>query len=86
MTDSTIVKNALRLLGTPSGGKMILSKVAFTSALVIGVPSWNLTSLRSLKVNFVPPSVGAGTSPSQVSHTKSVGDDGLSGLTLMSRL
>ena len=49
-TDATCVYQALRELGTPSGGKMILSSVALMSAAVSGVPSWNVTSWRMLKV------------------------------------
>jgi hypothetical protein len=40
----------LRVLAMFCGGKMILSSVALRSAEVIGVPSWNFTFLRMLKV------------------------------------
>jgi hypothetical protein len=41
---------ALRALEMPCGGKMIFWKVAWMSLAVSGVPSWNFTSLRTLKV------------------------------------
>ena len=47
-TASTWVYQALRALGTPFGGKMILSSVALMSAEVSGVPSWNFAFLRRL--------------------------------------
>ena len=47
---STITKLLWRALATPSGGKMILLQLAATSAEVKGVPSWNLTPWRILKV------------------------------------
>ena len=53
---------------------------------VNGVPSWNFTPVRILKVYFLNPSVPLGTLPSQRSQTKSVGDDGFSGLTRIKRL
>ena len=84
--ESTLEKNALRVLGMPSGGKMILSNVALMSAAVNGSPSWNLTSFLILKVYVMPLFVAAGTSPSQRSQTKSVGDCGLSWLIRISRL
>ena len=77
---STIVNWALRALCTPSGGNTMRWKVAFTSCAVSGLPSWNLTPLRILKVNVLPPSVGSGIAVHR-SHTKSVGEPGLSGLT-----
>ena len=49
-TDATWVYQALRELGTPFGGKMILSSDALMSAAVSGVPSWNFTFWRMLKV------------------------------------
>src|SRR3546814_11530058 len=49
-TEATCVYQALRELGTPSGGKMILSSDALTSAAVSGVPSWNFTLSRILNV------------------------------------
>ena len=47
---STIMKLLWRGLTTPSGGKMILFQEARTSAAASGVPSWNFTPCRILKV------------------------------------
>ncbi len=49
-TRSTIMYQLWRGLMTPSGGKMMCSQLALTSAAVTGEPSWNLTPSRSLKV------------------------------------
>jgi hypothetical protein len=47
---------------TPVGGKMILSYVALMSSDVMPVPSWNLTSWRSLIVTVVLSAETAGCS------------------------
>ena len=49
-TEAIWLYQDLRRLGTPSGGKAILSSVALMSAAVSGVPSWNFTFSRILKV------------------------------------
>ena len=84
--DSTILKYAFLFDAMPLGGLTTLSKLALISADVSGVPSWNFTPVRILKVNFVPPSVPSGTEPTHRSQTKSVGDAGLSGFSLINRL
>src|SRR5690348_5701805 len=85
LTLSTMTKKATRALVVPSGGKMIFWKLATTSCAVKADPSWNFTPCLILNVYVLPPSVGVGIAV-QRSHTKSVGDDGLSGLTRMSTL
>ena len=60
-------------------------QVAATSAAVSGEPSWNFTPERILNVQVLPPSAGVGISVHR-SHTKSVVEDGLSGLTRTSTL
>ena len=50
VTLSTISYMACRALTTPWGGKMILSRLAFTSREVSRLPSWNRTPLRMRKV------------------------------------
>src|SRR5215470_15413095 len=84
-TLSTITKYLSRALDTPSGGWAMYCQFTATSAAVSGVPSWNFTPWRILKVQILPFSVGFGISVHR-SHTKSVVDDGLSGLTRISTL
>ena len=67
------------------GGKTIICKLFATSAAVSGVPSWNLTPWRILKVYVLPPSVGVGISVHR-SQTKSVVEAGLSGSIRISTL
>ena len=55
------------------------------SSAVSAEPSCHLTPLRMLNVYFFPPFVAAGISVHR-SHTKSVGEDGFSGLTRISTL
>ena len=83
-TAFTMKNMAFRSLTTPAGGKMILSKLAFTSREVSGVPSWNLTPLRSLKVYVRPSELRVQLSAT--SPTNAVGSDGFIGSTLTSRL
>src|SRR5206468_10636499 len=42
------------MLAMPAGGKMMRENVATTSAELNGVPSWNFTPSRSLKVYVLP--------------------------------
>src|SRR5213593_4632644 len=49
--DSISLYAARRALVTPLGGFVMRSYVAFTSAEVICVPSWNFTLVRSLIVH-----------------------------------
>src|SRR6266403_31671 len=42
------------MLAMPAGGKMMRENVATTSAEMNGVPSWNFTPSRSLKVYVLP--------------------------------
>src|SRR5206468_3081776 len=42
------------MLAMPEGGKMMRENVATTSAELNGVPSWNFTPSRSLKVYVLP--------------------------------
>src|SRR5262249_42489008 len=42
------------MLAIPAGGKMIRENVATTSAELNGVPSWNFTPSRSLKLYVLP--------------------------------
>src|SRR5580698_355898 len=81
-TLSTIRKLLWRGLTTPSGGKMILFHDAATSSAASGVPSWNLTPVRILKVQVVLLSVGVGISVHR-SHTMS-GEAGSIGLARIS--
>ena len=53
-SSATAEKSACRLLDTWSGGKMMRSKVALTSADVMGAPSWNFTPSRSGNVKVLP--------------------------------
>ena len=46
----TAANSVLRGMLMPCGGLAIRSKVALTSAEVSSAPSWNCTSLRSMKV------------------------------------
>jgi hypothetical protein len=50
VTLSTIEYQFCRALSTSGRGKMISCQLAATSAAVSGVPSWNLTPWRILKV------------------------------------
>src|SRR6266478_888881 len=84
-TVSTIVYQLWRGLNTPCGGWMMCSQLAATSAAVKSDPSWNLTPSRILKVWVLPLSVGCGIAVHR-SQTKSVVEDGLSGLTRISTL
>jgi hypothetical protein len=56
-----------------------------TSCAVSGLPSWNFTPWRILKVKVLPPSAGFGISV-QRSQTNSVVEAGLSGGTRISTL
>jgi hypothetical protein len=60
-------------------------QLAATSSAVSGEPSCHLTPERILNVQVLPSSVGFGISVHR-SHTKSVVDDGVSGLMRISTL
>jgi hypothetical protein len=60
---------------------MILLNEATTSRAVTGSPSQKRAFLCNLKVYFLPPSVGPGTSTAK-SPTKSVGEEGFSGMAV----
>jgi hypothetical protein len=85
VTVSTIEYQLWRGLSTPFGGWMMWSQLAATSAAVSGVPSVNLTPSRILKVQVLPPSAGCGMTVHR-SQTKSVVEDGFSGLTRIKTL
>src|SRR3990170_1562153 len=68
VTLSTMLNWALRALETPCPGKMIRWKLACTSLAERAEPSWNLMSLRILKVNVLPWSAAFGIAV-QTSHT-----------------
>src|ERR1700761_479063 len=84
-TLSTISYQLCRGLRTPAGGSMIICQLFATSAAVRGEPSWNLTPSRILKVYVLPSSVGWGIVVHR-SQTKSVVEEGLSGLMRISTL
>jgi hypothetical protein len=50
LISSTAANSVLRGIEMPWGGLAIRSKVAFTSSDENSAPSWNCTSLRSMKV------------------------------------
>src|ERR671926_1371963 len=62
VTSLTITKFVERGLSTPSGGNMIMFRLAATSSAVSLSPLWNLTLSLILKVQLVPLSVGCGIS------------------------
>src|SRR6516165_11820589 len=84
-TVSTISYQLSRGLSIPFGGWIIISQLLATSAALRGEPSWNLTPSRILKVTVLPPSVGFGITV-QRSQTKSLVEDGFSGLIRISTL
>src|SRR5438045_5913181 len=84
-TVSTISYQLSRGLSIPFGGWIIMSQLLATSAAVKDEPSWNFTPSRILKVSALPPSVGFGIAVHR-SHTKSVVEDGFSGLIRISTL
>src|SRR5467141_983422 len=62
---------------TPVGGKMIFWYVATMSSLVIFVPSWNLTSVRSLivYVSLSAETSGVAAATSGMTFVRSVGSN-----------